>query len=117
MKKLMMLSISILCLCIPIGVSAQPVFSGEWGSTGSGNGEFSRPIGIEVNQTNERVYVVDNANDRIQVFTWQGDFLFSFGEVISVNQISRWRQLLFPFLWVNRFDSGCASPSRLGFGF
>jgi uncharacterized protein (TIGR03663 family) len=42
--------------------------SGVWGKTGSGNGEFNRPIGIAV-APDGSVYVADTLNNRIQKFS------------------------------------------------
>ncbi|MFN8642547.1 MAG: hypothetical protein U0802_13165 [Candidatus Binatia bacterium] len=41
--------------------------TGVWGKTGTGNGEFNRPIGIAVGPDG-RVAVSDTMNNRIQVF-------------------------------------------------
>ena len=41
--------------------------TGVWGKTGSGNGEFNRPIGIAVGPDG-RVAVSDTMNNRVQVF-------------------------------------------------
>ena len=39
----------------------------QWGSAGSGNGQFANPGGVAVNATGT-VYVADTDNDRIQMF-------------------------------------------------
>ncbi len=44
-----------------------------WGQKGSENGEFLEPTGIEVAE--DRVYVTDNLNNRVQVFTLEGKFI------------------------------------------
>lgn len=49
-------------------------FVTKWGSLGSGNGQFYRPFGLAIKSgvftpLQERVYVADSANHRIQVFT------------------------------------------------
>jgi hypothetical protein len=46
----------------------------KWGKRGKNPGEFRDPWGVAVAE--ERVYVVDAGNARIQVFTVKGDFLF-----------------------------------------
>jgi uncharacterized protein (TIGR03663 family) len=43
-------------------------FNGAWGKSGSGSGDFNRPIGIAVD-TQGNVYVSDTMNHRIQKFT------------------------------------------------
>jgi len=51
----------------------------EFGKVGTGPGEFQRPAGIIWNDG--KVYVADAINNRIQVFSDQGEFL----EVLGVN--------------------------------
>ena len=50
-------------------------FIAKWGKVGVGDGEFRSPSGIAVysgnNVLNERVYIVDFANNRIQAFAWK----------------------------------------------
>ena len=46
---------------------AEVMFLNSWGSTGSGDGQFSSPKGIAVSGTGQ-VYVADLGNDRIQRF-------------------------------------------------
>jgi len=41
-------------------------FAGTFGSSGSGNGQFSFPIGIAVNSTH--IFVSDAINERVQIF-------------------------------------------------
>jgi peptidylglycine monooxygenase len=48
----------------------------SWGAAGSGDGQFSTPHSIWVDERN-RVLVVDRENDRVQVFSRDGDFLQS----------------------------------------
>ena len=43
-------------------------FIEEFGSKGTGNGKFNRPIGITLDSRGEKLYVADSGNDRIQVF-------------------------------------------------
>jgi DNA-binding beta-propeller fold protein YncE len=53
-------------------------FLGEWGSKGTGNGEFDDPYGLAV-ALNGNVYVADVNNHRIQYFTSNGSFLGKWG--------------------------------------
>ncbi|HXS60277.1 MAG TPA: SBBP repeat-containing protein [Candidatus Sulfopaludibacter sp.] len=50
----------------------------QWGSSGSGNGQFSNPSGIAIDSSN-RVYVADSNNDRIQKFDNNGTFIKQWG--------------------------------------
>ena len=45
-----------------------------------GNGEFNGPEGIVVDSDNERVFVSDTLNNRIQVFDLAGSFISAWGE-------------------------------------
>ena len=51
------------------------VFSMEWGTEGSGEGQFRSPTDIDVH--GNTVYVVDEGNNRIQRFNARGKFLGS----------------------------------------
>ncbi len=53
-------------IVIPI-YAATPPFLLQWGSLGTGNGEFNNPAGVAVSGTT--VYVADSFNHRIQKFT------------------------------------------------
>jgi DNA-binding beta-propeller fold protein YncE len=55
-----------------------PVYLRQWGSLGSAPGKFFDPHGIAVDATG-RVYVADEKNDRIQVFSTLGAYLGSWG--------------------------------------
>lgn len=61
------------------------------GSTGSGDGQFSGPFGIDVDSQG-RIYVSESGNDRVQVFDSSGNYLFKFGSNGSGNG-----QFLYPF--------------------
>lgn len=51
----------------------------EFGSFGSGAGQFSSPLGVGVNQATGDVYIADNGNQRVDEFTKEGGFLQAFG--------------------------------------
>ncbi len=57
-----------------------------WGKRGSGNGEFSTPTSVAVDTKNNRVYVTDPVNRRIQIFDTNGQFVTSWF-------VPEWRQI------------------------
>jgi len=58
-------------------ISTKNHFLKKWGSIGTGNGQFNRPIGIAIDSSNENVYVLDSGNNRIQKFDSDGNSLTS----------------------------------------
>ena len=56
----------------------------QWGSHGSGNGQFAEPEGIAVDSSNN-VYVADLRNDRIEKFTSSGTYLAQWGSLGTSN--------------------------------
>lgn len=58
-------------------VASAASLSARWGSPGSGDGQFHSPFAVAVHE--DRVYVTDFDNDRVQAFTRDGKFLFAWG--------------------------------------
>jgi DNA-binding beta-propeller fold protein YncE len=50
------------------------IFSESFGSAGTGNGDFTEPYGVAVNETTHKVYVVDRGNDRVEYFSSSGAY-------------------------------------------
>jgi len=57
-------------------VGTKPVF--QFGSKGSGDGQFSHPYGVACNPRGD-IIVAEYGNNRVQVFDKAGKFLFKFG--------------------------------------
>jgi DNA-binding beta-propeller fold protein YncE len=53
-------------------------FVNQWGSSGSGDGQFSNPSGIAIDSSGN-VYVSDSNNDRVQKFDSNGFFIKKWG--------------------------------------
>jgi sugar lactone lactonase YvrE len=53
-------------------------FSAQWGSPGSGSGQFNQPHGVAVDSSGN-VYVADYGNSRIQKFDSSGGYLTKWG--------------------------------------
>jgi len=60
-----------------IKVYTGPSAAFEFGGTGTGNGQFDFPAGLCLSDSGE-VFVVDQNNDRVQVFDRSGNFLRAF---------------------------------------
>ena len=52
----------------------------EWGSEGDGDGQFLRPHDLDFSPSEDKLYIVDRDNNRIQVFDKNGTFLFKWGK-------------------------------------
>ncbi|HEX4466960.1 MAG TPA: SMP-30/gluconolactonase/LRE family protein [Solirubrobacteraceae bacterium] len=55
-----------------------PAFASEFGSEGSGNGQFKDPAGIGIDASGN-LWVADKGNGRIQKFSASGTFIASYG--------------------------------------
>ena len=53
-------------------------FSAQWGSPGSGSGQFLNPFGMAVDSS-DNVYVADQSNHRVQKFDSNGRYLTQWG--------------------------------------
>ncbi|KAI6654214.1 RING finger protein nhl-1-like, partial [Oopsacas minuta] len=65
--------------CLPVvdyKGKVKPVVS--VGTEGSGKGQFRNPYGIAVDYRTDNIYVTDQSNNRVQVFSKDGKFLFLF---------------------------------------
>ncbi len=54
-------------------------FLSSFGHSGTGPGEFNRPEGLCID-SQDRVYVADSCNHRIQIFTGDGQFIRAYGK-------------------------------------
>jgi DNA-binding beta-propeller fold protein YncE len=54
---------------------------------GKGNGEFNLPLGVAFDKAG-RVYVTDGPNDRIQIFTEDGEYIAHFGDKAGDGHLS-----------------------------
>jgi streptogramin lyase len=57
-------------------------FVTKWGSSGSGHGEFNKPMGVAFNYVGD-IYVIDNFNNRVQKFYSNDRFITTFGSIGS----------------------------------
>ena len=56
----------------------------EWGSEGDDDGQFVRPHDLDFSPTEDKLYIVDRDNNRIQVFDKNGAFLFKWERKVKV---------------------------------
>ena len=69
--------LAVLCLfCTP--VFATITYVSQFGSAGSGNGQFNSPYSISFDSSGN-IYVTDNGNHRIQKFDSNGTYISQFG--------------------------------------
>ena len=59
--------------------ATQYEFIKKWGGEGEGEGQFKRPHDLDFSPTEDKLYVIDRDNQRIQVFDKNGTFLFEWG--------------------------------------
>jgi DNA-binding beta-propeller fold protein YncE len=76
-----------LCLVSIQFAYAEPEFSFKFGTTGTGNEELNNPTDVIVDKNGRNIYVVDNNNDRINVFENDGDYDFQYGTFCDISVI------------------------------
>lgn len=64
--------------------------TGIIGSKGSATGYFSTPYGVHFHQETQQLFVSDSSNNRIQIFTSNGEFVNSFGTHGKANGQFSW---------------------------
>jgi streptogramin lyase len=62
-----------------------PTFTSNFGTSGTGNGQFKEPTGVAVNPLNGNLVVPDEGNNRVEVFNEKGEYLSQFGAKGSGN--------------------------------
>ena len=98
-----------------------------FGGFGKGKGEFSDPRGVVIDNDNQRMFIADKNNSRIQVWSLEGDYLSEFGgdilelpwEIVlcdnsiyisDLSFLSKWRLDTFTFVKKSNTSEG----SKLG---
>jgi hypothetical protein len=69
---------STLGVSAPAGHASGPPLLAQWGTHGSGPGQFDGPMGMAINAMGD-VYVTDEGSNRVQKFTAGGGFLAQWG--------------------------------------
>jgi DNA-binding beta-propeller fold protein YncE len=58
-------------------------YLGQWGTAGSGDGQFDEPAGIAIDPVTSQVYVTDSTTGRVQRFSAAGVFELDWGSIGS----------------------------------
>jgi streptogramin lyase len=74
----------LLLAAFPAQTNAAYEYDSQFGSSGSGNGQFNSPFGIALDAS-DNIYVVDSANNRVQKFNPLGVYQSQFGSSGSGN--------------------------------
>lgn len=81
-KLKLIVFILLLIFCAPLSADSPPLgppqFVQQWGGRGQAPGQLFMPWGIAVGPE-DRIYVSDYGNNRIQVFSAEGEYLYSWG--------------------------------------
>ena len=64
-----------------------------FGKRGDKEGEFNEPHSITINSDEDKLFISDHGNCRVQVFTPQGDFI---RVIVDVTNAPSWPQLKYP---------------------
>ena len=72
------IALALTLLLAPVATAQRYVYDLKWGGFGSGDGQFSNPQGVAVDES-DNVYVADTANNRVQVFDASGSFITKWG--------------------------------------
>ena len=85
-KFICLLSLAVMLLIMPVlaGADGDYQFVTQWGSQGSGNGQFNGPYGLAVDSSGN-VYVTDYNNHRVQKFSSTGSYITKWGSYGSGN--------------------------------
>jgi streptogramin lyase len=78
MRRRLLLLVALAALAFPAAASADLTLVAQWGSAGTGNGQFQVPNGVAVDAAGN-VYAADQNNDRVEKFDSNGVFQLAFG--------------------------------------
>ena len=79
------------------------------GTSGGKEGQFSRPWGVAVHYQTGNIFVVDQSNNRVQVFDKDGKYLYKFGDRDGAGKMNSPRYIAFyqNKVFVSQLEAGC----------
>ena len=83
-KKLIFSVLFVLCIASIQTANAEPEFAFKFGSTGADDDELDNPTDVILDKNGKNIYVVDNKNNRINVFEDDGDDDFIYGSFCDI---------------------------------
>jgi tripartite motif-containing protein 71 len=69
-------------------LSSTGVYIAAYGKEGSGEVQFKKPTGIEINPSTGNLFVTDTGNNRVEVLTPKGEYVTAFGGKEGPGQLS-----------------------------
>jgi len=86
-KKVIFSLLFVLCIASIQIAYAEPEFAFKFGSSGTDNDELDNPTDLILDKNGKNVYVIDNKNNRINVFEDDGDDDFIYGSFCDIVSI------------------------------
>ena len=83
-KKLIFSILFVLCIVSIQIAYAEPEFVFKFGSTGTDDDELDNPTDVILDKNGKNIYVIDNKNNRINVFENDGDEDFIYGSFCDI---------------------------------
>ncbi len=78
MKNCFLAAITLITVVFATAAFSDWTYGGQWGSLGSGNGQFNAPHGAAC-APDGNIFVADGSNHRVQYFTATGSYLGQWG--------------------------------------
>jgi len=87
MEKIIFSLLFMLCITFIQIAYAEPEFAFKFGSLGTDNDELNNPTDLILDKNGKNIYVIDNKNNRINVFEDDGDDDFIYGSFCDIVSI------------------------------
>ena len=82
---------------------------------GNGEGELDFPWGVAIDYLSSNIYIADHSNHRVQVFSQEGSFLFTFGDTVGAGRMQKPLGICISDgkVFVSQFSGHCIMVYRL----